>query len=57
MLSQVIKKTVLIPVQNQGLFKSFCKGGQCKTQTADYCFHHANLKWARDNNITIVFEP
>lgn len=55
MLSQVIKKTVLIPAQNQGFFKSCYQGGQCKTQAADYCLHHANLKWVRDNNITIVF--
>lgn len=38
MLSQVIKKTVLIPVQNQGFFKSCYKGGQCKRRLRTIVF-------------------
>lgn len=38
MLSQVIKKTVRIPVQNQGFFKSCYKGGQCKRRLRTIVF-------------------
>ena len=31
-----------IPESVLGFLEVFLDSGQCKTQTADYCFHHAN---------------